>query len=454
MKIGEVYQLSIIDYDMNGRGISKLEGLIFFVEGALKEEIVLAQVTNLHKKYAFAKTIRVLRESPHRKESLCPYSQSCGGCDLLHVDYETECLIKEKKISDTLAKARIVPRKINPLLSSGQEYGYRNKIILPFGKNEQNEVVFGFYQKATHQIVSIDECQIAPKEVSEVLSFIKKYVRVMNLSVYDEQTQQGLLRAVMIRNNFQKEMMVVLVVRKVWKDSFFAEHLTRNFPLVKSVFLNLNPDSTNVILGKEYLHLYGAKTLHEKILDLDFEVSPASFLQVNHSQCEKLYQEAIRLAELSSDQKVIDAYCGIGSITLALAKKCRFVYGIEIVEEAVLNAKTNQQNNQIENVQFICGPCEEQIQKLNQKEKIDLIVFDPPRKGCDQHFLEIVCQMNIPKIVYISCNIATACRDIQYLLQNSYEVMEVTPVDMFPKTSHVESVVQLTHIESAPVKNK
>ena len=252
----------------------------------------------------------------------------------------------------------------------------------------------------------------------------------------------------MVRNNYQNEMMIVLIVTKKMDFSGLIKYLKQDFPFVKSIYLNINPKKTNVMLGDEYHLLDGDAYLIEDILGLKFNVSPASFMQVNHDACESLYQEAIRLADLNEDSVVIDAYCGMGSITLNIAKQVKKVYGIEIVKEAIENANINKEINHITNAEFICGKCEEQIKKLTSLEKVDCIFFDPPRKGCEESFLKTVVEMQIPKIVYISCNISTACRDIKYLTEYGYQVQEVTPVDLFSKTSHVETITTLLRVEN------
>lgn len=444
MEEGKVYKVTIEDYDINGLGVAKLDGIVIFVEKALKDEVVLAQITSLHKKYAFAKTVKVLEAIPERLVSSCPYYEGCGGCDLLHMQYKTECKIKENKVKTSFAKiSGLTEYKLNPIIKNKHILGYRNKVLMPFGKDEEDNVIYGFYEKLSHDLISIDKCEISNHFANEVVEFIRRYVSVMNIKVYNEVKHEGLFRSVMVRNNYKNEMMVVLVTTKYYDFSHLIQYLEKDFPLVKSVYLNVNDKKTNVMLSEQYFHIYGEQALTENILGLSFSVSPASFMQVNHDACESLYLEAFRMAELDKRMVIIDAYCGMGSITLNLAKRVKQVYGIEIVPEAIENANKNKQINQIENATFICGKCEEEIQKLVHLEQIDCIFFDPPRKGCEESFLKTVVEMQIPRIVYISCNIATCCRDINYLLKYGYKVKEVTPVDLFSKTSHVESICSL-----------
>lgn len=445
MEEGKVVQIEIEGYDMNGLGVAKYNGIIVFVSKAMKGETVLAEITNVHKKYAFAKTIRVLQPSVDRIEPVCPYCEGCGGCDLLHMKYETECQVKEDKVRNAFRKLmQTQPIQMNPVIRNDHILGYRNKIMVPFGYDEDENVIYGFYEKLSHRLVSIDRCEISNSNVNSILEFIRKYVSVMHIKVYNETTHTGIFRGVMIRNNYKNEVMVVLIVIKVIDFSKLIEYIQSDFPFVQSVYLNINPNQTNVMLSDEYSHLYKDKTLIEDILGLKFSVSAGSFMQVNHENCEKLYLEAFRMAKLTKEMNVIDAYCGMGSITLNIAKQVNHVYGIEIVESAITNANHNKELNQISNATFICGPCEEEIQKLTHLNQIDCIFFDPPRKGCDQKFLDTVIEMKIPRIIYISCNISTAVRDIEYLQNHHYQVEEVTPVDLFSRTSHVESICQLS----------
>lgn len=444
MEIGKIYKFGIYDYDMNGQGVAKEAGVVVFVEGALKDEIVLAEVTSVHKKYVFAKTVKVLSPSNERLVSPCAYYDGCGGCDLLHMEYKTECLIKQKKVTDMFSKTIKQPKiKINKLIKNDYILGYRNKVMMPFGYDEDDNVVYGFYAKLSHELISIDKCEISNFYVNEVVEFIRKYISVMNVKVYNEEEHKGIFRGVMVRNNCHNEMMLVLIATQSYDFSKMIEYIKEDYPLVKSIYLNINSKKTNVLLSNDFIHLYGEENLIEDILGLKFNVSASSFMQVNHNSCEKLYLEAFRLAKLQPSMNVIDAYCGMGSITLNIAKKVNHVYGIEIVPSAIENANVNKTLNNITNATFICGKCEDEIKKLVGKEKIDCIFFDPPRKGCDESFLNSVVEMKIPKIIYISCNIATLCRDVKYLLDNGYEAKEVTPVDLFSKTSHIETICSL-----------
>lgn len=441
MHEGETYKVTIESYDIKGYGVCHINDLVVFVKNALIAEEVIIKITNVHKKYAFSECIRVLKKSPHRVEAICPYYGLCGGCDLMHVDYETECLIKENKLKLSLKK---IPNcKINNVISTPKILGYRNKVMVPFGVNEEDERIWGFYQKNSHDIIPMDNCLISNDLSNKIINFINRYLNIFHISIYNETEHKGLFREVMVRYSALNEYMVVLVTTRDYDFSKLIGYLKEEFKEIKSIYLNINPEKTNVVLSNTYKLLYGTPQIEENILGLRFMVSPQSFLQVNHDQCEALYKEALRMANINNSMNVIDAYCGIGSITLNLAKNAKFVYGIEIVPEAIENANKNKILNGIDNCSFICGKCEEEIKRISSNEKIDVIVFDPPRKGCDIEFLKTVINMKIPKIVYVSCNIATLTRDVDILEKNGYKLIEATPVNLFGSTIHVEVVALL-----------
>ena len=441
MELLKTYKVKIEGYDVNGYGVTHIDNKVLFVEGALEGETVIAKITNIHKKYAFSVCERVLDKSPDRTIPNCHYYEYCGGCDLMHLNYECEAKIKENKVKQTLRSFNNV--KFNPIIKANNIYGYRNKIMVPFQCDEDDDIIYGFYAKGSHEVISMDKCLISDDLSNEILHTINRFLNVFHISIYDENIHKGLFREVMIRRTKTNEYMIVLVTTQYYDFSKLVELLVENYQSIKSIYLNINKEKTNVVLSNEYKLIYGNETIIEDILGLKFNVSPASFLQVNHDQCELLYKEAIRMANINKNMNVIDAYCGMGSITLNIARNYKHVYGIEIVDAAIENAKINMQINNITNATFICGKCEEEIKKLTLKERIDVIIFDPPRKGCDEEFLKTVVEMNIPKIVYVSCNIATAARDFKYLLENDYEIKEVTPVDLFPRTQHVEVVTLL-----------
>ncbi len=446
MKLNDEYKVTIESFDMNGLGVCHLDNKVVFVENAMEGEEAIIEITSIHSKYIFSKAKKILKKSPNRILDLEESIKLSGEADLIHVDYETELRIKENKVKNTIKTKSNY--KLNSIIKSDNPYNYRNKVMVPFGEiideDDIKDVVYGFYAKKSHNIIPIENDILTNDISSKILYVIQRYLVLFNVLIYNEQTNKGIFREVMIRNTVNNDFMVVLVTTVNHDFSRLIEMLLDEFKEIKSIYLNINSKQTNVVLSDDFRLLYGTPTIKENILGLDFEVYPASFMQVNHNQCEKLYKEAFRMAELKPNMNVIDAYCGMGSITLNIAKEVNHVYGIEIVPDAIKNANNNKVINNIPNATFICGACEEEIKKLVNKEKIDLIFFDPPRKGCAKEFLDTVISMKIPKIVYISCGIATAARDIKILEENGYELKEVTPCDLFSKTSHVETVACLS----------
>ncbi len=440
MKENDIYKVKIESFDINGYGVTHIDSRVIFVMGAVVGEEVLIEIVNVHKKYAFAKIKEIIKTSDYRLESPCPYYEFCGGCDMMHISYETECDIKTKRVSQTL---RQFDYELLPIIKADKIYGYRNKVMVPFCKDIDDDILYGFYRKDSHDIVSIDNCLISDDLTNKILNFICKYLNLFHISIYDEASHTGLFKEVMIRHTKLNEYMVVLVTTSNHDFTSLVNYLTDEFKEIKSIFLNINERKTNVVLSNQYILLYGSNTITEDILGLKFNVSPSSFMQVNNSQCEKLYSKAIELAKLDKTMNVIDAYCGMGSITLNIAKHVNKVYGIEIVEDAIANANNNKKLNNISNAEFILGACEDKIKELSHLNNIDVIFFDPPRKGCDKSFLDTVIEMKIPKIVYISCNIATCARDIKILEDNGYKLIKAEPFDLFPRTLHVETVMLL-----------
>jgi 23S rRNA (uracil1939-C5)-methyltransferase len=444
MKPSDEIKLKIESFDVNGYGVAKYDNKVIFVMGAMEGEEVIAKIVNVHKKYAFAEVVTLLSKSKDRIDAKCPYYEYCGGCDTTHMTYACETKIKHNKVAQTLKSVVRQDFNVSSVITNNNINGYRNKVMIPFMKDEEDGVLYGFYEKKSHNIVSIDKCLISNDLTNEITSFVCKYLNVMNVSIYNEEEHKGLFKELMIRHTALDEYMVVLVTTAFYDFTRLVNYLVDMFPQIKSIYLNINSDKTNVVLSNNYKLIYGKKTITEDILGLKFNVSPASFMQVNHDQCEKLYQKALDLANLNGNMNVIDAYCGMGSITLNIAKKVNKVYGIEVVEDAIKNANENKELNGINNAHFICGKCEDEIVRLINKEKIDVIFFDPPRKGCEQKFLDTVIKMQIPKIIYISCGISSLARDLKYLLEHGYEVKQIVPTDLFSRTNNIETICLLS----------
>ena len=440
MNVGEIIDVNIDDYDHEGLGVAHIDNMPIFIPNAIPGEKVKIKINRITKNLAMADNLEIISKSKNRNANICPYYELCGGCNIMHMNYNYQLEFKKNITERTIRKVSGLNPVINNCSPNRDIYGYRNKIIVPFGMKDGN-IISGFYEAKSHKIVDMDKCMIEPDLSREIIKYIKDLLLKYKLSIYDENTNKGLIRNVMLRVSSFGDVMVVLVATSNFiqmKD--ISSELKNKFECIKSIYLNINNKKTNVVLQDEYIHITGDKVLIEEINGLKFEVHPNSFLQINHYQCEKMYEKAIELANITPNDVVIDAYCGIGSISLNLAKKAKYVYGIEIVKEAVENANRNMKLNNIENASFICGKCEDEINRLVKDNKIDVIFFDPPRKGCDIKFLDTVINSKIKKIIYISCKTSTFARDIKYLCEHGYSVDQVTPFDLFSHSVHVETV--------------
>lgn len=439
-----ILELEITDMDYEGLGISHYENYTIFVKDALVGEVVKARIEKVSTKIAFAKTIFHIKKSPNRIYPPCKYYTKCGGCNMMHMTYEEEIEMKKKFFINTISKMVKYP-PVEYVISSDNPYNYRNKIQLPVGYLDDSFIV-GFYQERSHTIIPSDSCMIENELARNVINEILCLLNESNIYPYNEENNTGDLRHLILRTNSINEFMLIMVLRenKPKIHDFISKIKS---PLIKSLYININPNKTNVILGKEFIHVSGEAYLEEELFGNKFNIHPNSFFQVNYNQMKKLYKCAIDLLDAKNDETVIDAYSGIGTITLSIAPYVKKVYGIEVVEEAVKNANENKERNNIKNVDFILGKCEEEIMNLVSKEKVDAILMDPPRKGSDQKFLDTVINANINKIVYISCGPAALARDLKYLIENGYELKKIVLVDMFSRTSNIESVTLLNRIE-------
>ena len=441
MNKGDILEVLIEDMDKDGKGIAYYNKKIIFIPYAIVGETCKIEITKVLSKLYEAKLLEVLIESPYRKETDCSLYPLCGGCQMRHMSYELEKKVKFNKVKNTITHGtKIANFKMNELISNDIINNYRNKAIIPFAKNN-NEIICGMYKGKSHEIISNLNCHIEPPLLEKILTITKKYLKNNNISIYDETTKNGLFRALMCRKTKYDKYMIVLIVTKKYDFSDLVNELVKINNIV-SIYLNINDLNNNVLLTDNNILLYGKTNLTEDILGHIFNVAPNTFLQVNNNMCELLYKEAINLLNPQKNEIIIDAYCGMGSITLNVAPYVKQIIGIEVVKSAIDNAILNAKMNDINNAKFILGKCEDKILETIKSNKIDSIIFDPPRKGCDISFLDVIKEAKIKKIVYISCNVATLARDINYL-KDTYKIVEVTPVDLFPRTSHVESITLL-----------
>ncbi len=437
----EEYIVEIIDNGIDGEGIAKIDGYTVFVDGAIKGETIKVLIVKVNKTYGFGKIIEIITPSKDREEPICPVYKTCGGCNLQHISYEGQLRLKEEKVKKTLEKFGI-SASINSIIGMGIPYNYRNKAQYPC----QNGSI-GFYSKRSHRIVKNDYCYIQDEEADRLAKRAFELLMEEKNECYDEEKNAGNIRHIMVRvgkNSYELMLVIVTKNNEIKGITTIIEKLKVEFTNLKSIVQNINDKSTNIIMGKECKTLFGEGYIVDKLGDYNFKISPLSFYQVNPVQTEALYNTAIEMTNLNGKETVFDLYCGIGTISTFLSSKCKKVYGVEIVPEAIEDAKENAKLNSITNIDYRCGAAEELIPKI-YKEGInaDVVFVDPPRKGCDKVLLDTIIEMKPEKMVYISCNVATLGRDLEYLLQNGFELREVQPVDQFPQTAHVESIAVL-----------
>ena len=435
------------DLTHEGSGVAKVEGYPIFVPFGLPGEKARIKVTKINKGYAFGRLMELLEESTDRVEPPCPIYRQCGGCQLQHLSYEGQLKAKEKMVREIMARIGKLPDvPVHPVLGMTEPWNYRNKAQVPVGEMEGG-LVAGFYAKRSHEIINMDECLIQVTENDDTVRTVKKICEKYRVRAYDERNHKGLLRHIMVRHGqVTGEIMVVLVTRtpELPHAREIIKDIIESVPGIKSIIQNVNALKTNVILGSKTNVLWGAEVIHDYIGDVKFAISPRSFYQVNPTQTKVLYDKTLEYANLSGNETVIDAYCGIGTISLFLAQKAKKVYGVEIVPEAIEDAKKNAELNGITNVDFAVGSAETVIPAWYEEGiTADVLVVDPPRKGCDENLLKTIAEMKPKKVVYVSCNPATLARDLMYLEEHGYKTVEVQPVDMFPQTMHVESVAKL-----------
>ena len=444
VNLNQNLQLNIISQNYEGLGVAKVDDLVVFVDGTITGEIVKAKITKVTKNYAVAKLVEVIKPSTNRIKPLCPYFNLCGGCSLLHMDYVAGLNLKLEAFNETLRKIGKIDYKATKIYGMKNPYAYRNKIQMPAGVNEKGKLVFGYYQKDTHDVVAIEDCLVQSDNVTKVINFIKNVCNELNITAYNEQTKTGVIRHILVRENKNNELMVVIVTNeeKINKEDILVDKIINKFSNVISIVKNINKMHNNVILGSDSICLFGKDEIEDEILGLKFKISHKSFFQINRIQTEKLYSLVLDyLGENAKDLNLIDAYCGVGSISLCLAKRVKHVYGIEIVEEAIADAKNNAILNGISNSSFYAGKVEELIDNFIDKD-IDCIVMDPPRKGVEEKVLKAIIDAKIKSIIYVSCNPATLARDLN-ILKEYYDIKEISLVDMFCMTNGIESAVLL-----------
>ena len=445
------YIFDIISQGYEGEGIAKIDNKYpIFIEGALKGEKVKVRIVKVNKNFAYGKLMEVLEASEERVNPPCAIYKRCGGCKLQHASYKAQLDFKWDRVKDCVSKiGKLDPSIVKYPLGMEEPWRYRNKVQLPIGLIN-GEVKIGFFAPRSHDIIDMESCLIQDEIGDKVVKLTREWIEKFNIRPYNvdgEYDEKGIVRHIMIRRGFTtNEVMVVLVTNgeNLPHKEEFVDLMVKNIPGIKSIIQNINSKKTNVILGLESKTLWGEDTISDYIGDFRFNISPLSFFQVNPIQTEVLYGKALEYANLTGNEEVFDAYCGTGTITLFLSKKAKKVYGVEIIPQAIDNAWINAKENKVENVEFFVGESEVVIPDLiNKGVKADVVVVDPPRKGCDKKLLDAITNIDAKKIVYVSCDPSTLGRDLQVLEENGYKTLEVQPVDMFPNTAHIENVALL-----------
>lgn len=450
IKKNDCFIVEIEDMSEDGSGIGKQEGYAWFIKDTVIGDVVEAKAMKTKKSYGFARLMKVIRPSDKRIEPACPVSRQCGGCQLQAMRYEEQLKFKERKVCQNLLRIGGFDEKeleFEPIIGMETPWRYRNKAQFPFGLDKEGSIITGFYAGRTHTIIPQEDCLLGVEENQKILRIIKSYMKEFQIQPYDEESHKGMVRHVLIRKGFHTgELMVCLVING--KELPGVKSLTETLCTVEgmtSISFSINREKSNVIMGKEIVNLYGPGYITDYIGEIQYHISPLSFFQVNPVQTEKLYRIVSEYAGLTGEETVWDLYCGIGTISLFLAQKAKAVYGVEIVPEAIRDARENARLNGFYNVEFFVGKAEEVLPEQYEARKCfaDVIVVDPPRKGCDQMCLDTIVKMGPKKVVYVSCDSATLARDLRYLCDRGFKLEKVQCCDMFAWSGHIESVTLL-----------
>ena len=441
----KIYEAVICDYTAEGLGVAKIEGCAVFIPNAIVGEKCTVRIERIGKTWAAGKITQLLEKSPHRVNRECPVAKLCGGCDFWHMDYEEESRLKADRVRQALNRIGGEQLEELPILSAPTCYGYRNKAQYPVS-SKKGRAFAGFFRAGTHQVVENERCLILPEETDNVKKIVVDYVNHYRISTYDEETGKGLLRHIYVRRGaVSGQVLVCLVVngRKLPHTEDLIRRL-QAVPGFASLVLAVNTRPGNAILGNEFINLFGPGYIEDTLCGLQFRLSPRSFYQVNHQQAQRLYEAAISQAQITKDDLVLDLYCGVGTITLAMAKAAGKVIGVEVVEQAVQDAWENAKRNGIENAEFFCGDAGKAALELEAKGiRPDVVVVDPPRTGLNADAIEALDKMSPRRIVYVSCDPATLARDVALLKERGYRLLNAMAADLFPRCAHVESIVCL-----------
>lgn len=444
LKKNDVLTGQVVDLTHEGHGVVKIDRYPIFIPNTLIDEKIEYKVIKVKKNFAIGKLIKVITESDARVEPPCIYYYKCGGCQLQHMSYQAQLNMKKEQVVNLFhRKAKFTNTVIKDTVGMEDPWRYRNKSQIPVGLSKDQQPIMGFYRQRSHDIIDMESCLIQDQQHQQVMNDLKQLISELNISVYNEKTKKGLLRHLVVRTgHYTNQLMIILVTNgKAFKQAeSLVDALVRKYPNVTSIKQNINDAHSNVIMGPQSITLYGEEEIEDQLSEVTFNISDQSFYQINSHQTEKLYQQALDYAQLTGDEIVLDTYCGIGTIAIYMAENARHVYGVEVVPSAINDANQNATKNQLENTTFVCGKAEEVILKWKAEGiRPDVVMVDPPRKGCDETFLETILELNPKRIVYISCNPSTQQRDA-HILNHQYDLKEITTVDMFPQTTHIETV--------------
>ncbi|WP_316608258.1 23S rRNA (uracil(1939)-C(5))-methyltransferase RlmD [uncultured Ruminococcus sp.] len=443
----EIIELNITSLTSDGDGVGRAGELVFFVPNTAVGDIIRARVLKVKKNVGFARVEEVLTPSSDRIEPDCPVSRSCGGCVYRHISYDAELSAKRQKVIDAVTRIGKLPADlVKNIIPSEKIDGYRNKAMIPVGLDRAGEVVMGFYARHSHNIMHCLRCQLSPEIFNAIAGDFYTFLRHRPQLIYTPQNRRGIRHLYLRYAESTGDVMVCVVAgdRHFEDDTLLYDSLTEKYDCIKSIVVNVNPDDTNVILGKRSYTVYGDDSIADTLCGLRFEIAPAAFYQVNRSQAERLYGKAKDYAALTGSETLLDLYCGAGTIGMSMADRCKELIGVEIIPEAIENAKQNAARNGVRNARFLCGDATKAAETLRAEGiRPDVIVVDPPRKGLTPELIDTIVQMSPDRVVYVSCDPATLARDLKLFSEKDYSVKEITPCDMFPRTAHVESVAYL-----------
>ncbi|MBQ2830189.1 MAG: 23S rRNA (uracil(1939)-C(5))-methyltransferase RlmD [Oscillospiraceae bacterium] len=451
LKKNGIYDVTIDGYSSEGMGVARIDGQVVFVHRAIKGERCRVQILKALKNIAYARILELIEPSAHRVQPDCPHFGRCGGCDLRHMDYTEELSFKRARVQDALTRIGGAQIEVEDILGASAVDAYRNKAVFPVDAGGK----IGFYRARTHEVVEVENCRLQREESAQAANAVRLWMRECGVSGYDGRTGHGLVRHVYVRSNVQGESLVCVFINgtRTPKEQRLVSLVREYCPHTVGVLLGINTRQDNVILGEDYRVLWGRERLEDTLCGSEFSLSVPSFYQINHDQTERLYAKAVELAALTGGELAVDLYCGAGTITLALAAHAKHIIGVEIVGEAVRDARENAQRNGVENAEFCCGDASDIAARLAaQKLRPDVITVDPPRKGLTPEVIDAIAQMAPQRVVYVSCDPGTLGRDIARFKARGYAVTRAAAVDMFPRTVHVESCVRLERTEKLEEK--